>query len=120
MKAKNKGVIVQERSVHSLIQLLYPQVGCIHLQVQSVTRYLPTGIPVHEFFIERNELLTCKNKFLPQLELSPTGQIFTLQEPIFSTLINVLPLTYWKIVTNNLTAVIKVALINVVLSVALL
>ena len=47
-------------------------------------------------------------------------QIVNLQEPIFIVLIDVWPHINWEMVTSNLTAVIKVTLMDVTLSKALL
>ena len=54
------------------------------------------------------------------MEFSLAGHIFTLRAPIFNTVIDIWSHTNWEMVTNNLTAVIEVTLIEVVLSEALL
>ena len=57
------------------------------------------------YFTHRSEFFNCKNTFLPWPEFSHRGQIFTL-------VINVWPKVNWAMVTNNLTAVIEVMLID--------
>ena len=55
-----------------------------------------------------SEILTCKNKFLLQLELLLVVQIFTM-------VINVWPHANWTMVTNNIITVIDVTLTDVTL-----
>ena len=59
-----------------------------------------------------------------QIELTrgnfSAGQIFTIQEPIFILLIYAWSRANWEIITNNLTSVIEVALMDVALCEALL
>ena len=45
-------------------------------------------------------------------EISPTGQIFTQQAPIFITVIDVWLHAYWEMVRNNLITVIEVAALS--------
>ena len=81
--------------------------ACMH-DLYTHWRYLALNI-----FIHISEFITCKNTFLPQSEFSPAGQIFTLRAPIFTVVINVWPCANRAMVTNNLTAVIEVALIDI-------
>ena len=71
------------------------------------------------FLTPRSELLTCKNKFLPQTKFSTAGQISTLWD-FFIALIDVWHCTNWEMVTNNFTDVIKVTLTDVALSESLM
>ena len=71
-------------------------------------------------FAHRSQFLTCKNKFLPQPKFSQPGQILTLREQFFTAVIDVWPHANFDMVTNNLTNVIEVALIDDTLSEALL
>ena len=68
------------------------------------------------FFPCRSKFITCKNTFLLQLEFSPLAQIFTLHAQLFTTVIDVCPCAYCETVTNSLTAVIEVVLIDDALS----
>ena len=59
--------------------------------------------------------LNCKITFLPRLEFSLAGRNFTLRAPNFTLITEVWPHANQAVVTNNLTVIIEVVLIDVVL-----
>ena len=92
---------------------------------------IPTGMignqmPIEDtqssvnFFAHRSVFLTCKNNFLLVPEFSPTLQIFTPRALILTAVIDVCHCANCEMVTNNLTTVIEVALIDDILNEALL
>ena len=58
--------------------------------------------------------LNCKITFLLRTEFSSAWRIFTLQAPIFTLITKVWPPANQAVVTNNLTVIIEVVLINVI------
>ena len=77
------------------------------------TNFFPIGV---NFYLMRRIFLhiglNCKIKFLPWLEFSLVGQIFTLRVPIFIVITEVWPRANRAMVTNNLTVIIDVVLIE--------
>ena len=78
--------------------------------IRNKIRARDTSHQLINFFINRSEFLTCKNFFLPSPEFSPAWQIFNQRAQFFIVAIYVCPRANWEMVTNNLTAVIDVAL----------
>ena len=128
-------IYMQERSLHSLIRLLYlwcdiftcknvlyTRIRLLYPQVPSVTRYEPWEIPGCDFFVHKrvNYLPARINCYCDlnshrRVKSIPYGNKFIylfILEPIFITLIDD---KNWEMITNNLTAVIEVALIDVAL-----
>ena len=115
---------MQERSVHSLIRLLYPWVWCIYMQNLLNTRSYDFYTHGCDVFTCKNVLYTCSCKLytcmcnvftcknilaLSDLILYPLGsKLFTVISEVWS-------LANWAVVTNNLTMIVEVMLIDVIL-----